>query len=156
MREIAKRVGDFRFDVQLIATCGRNAGLKKQLDGLKTRNRIHVTGFTQQIPYYMQLSDFLIGKPGPGSISEAMQMQLPVLVEKNAWTLPQERYNADWVAEQEVGIVLRNFREIATAIEKLLRPGVLGAMRQRTACLNNRAVFEIVDILRQLLNRTAP
>ena len=43
----------------------------------------------------MRLSDFFIGKPGPGSISEAVAMKLPVIVESNAWTLPQERYNAN-------------------------------------------------------------
>jgi hypothetical protein len=152
MREIVKCIGDAQFNVQLIAICGHNAGLKKQLDALKTRHKIHVTGFTQQIPYYMQLSDFLIGKPGPGSISEAMQIQLPVVVEKNAWTLPQERYNADWVRDHKVGIVLNNFRQIGSAIEKLLAPGVLAAMRQRTESFNNRAVFEIADILGQLLS----
>jgi 1,2-diacylglycerol 3-beta-galactosyltransferase len=151
MREIAERIGNSGFDVQLIAICGHNARLKKQLDALKIKNRIHVTGFTQQIPYYMQLSDFLIGKPGPGSISEAMQMHLAVIVEKNAWTLPQERYNAEWVREQGVGIVLPNFRQIRMAVEKLLNPGVIDAMRQRTACFNNRAVFEIAEILGELI-----
>ncbi len=48
----------------------------------------------------MHASDFFIGKPGPGSISEALAMKLPVIVERNAWTLPQERYNADWVTER--------------------------------------------------------
>jgi 1,2-diacylglycerol 3-beta-galactosyltransferase len=153
MSEIVKRIGNSDSDVQLIAVCGRNAGLKKQLDAMRTRNKVHVTGFTPQIPYYMQLSDFLIGKPGPGSISEAMQMRLPVVVEKNAWTLPQERYNADWVREQKVGIVLKSFREIESAVEELLAPGMLSAMRQRTENFDNRAVFEIVDILKELLDR---
>ena len=40
-----------------------------------------VEGFTKEVPYYMRLSDFFIGKPGPGSISEALAMKLPVLVE---------------------------------------------------------------------------
>ncbi len=60
----------------------------------------------------MQLADFFIGKPGPGSVSEALAMKLPVIVECNAWTLPQERYNAVWVVEKEVGLVLKNFRNI--------------------------------------------
>ena len=33
-------------------------------------------------------------------------MKLPVIVERNAWTLPQERYNADWVRENGVGLVV--------------------------------------------------
>ena len=61
----------------------------------------------------MQLADYFIGKPGPGSISEAVAMHLPVIVERNAWTMPQERYNADWLIEKGVGIALPNFRGIA-------------------------------------------
>ena len=34
-------------------------------------------GFTTNVDYYMALSDFLIGKPGPGCISEALQFHLP-------------------------------------------------------------------------------
>jgi hypothetical protein len=61
----------------------------------------------------MALSDFFIGKPGPGSISEALQLHLPVIVECNGKTLPQERYNAEWVAERGFGMVVDSFRKIA-------------------------------------------
>jgi 1,2-diacylglycerol 3-beta-galactosyltransferase len=151
MREIATRIGNSRLNVQLIAICGHNARLKRDLEALQARNLMHVVGFTQQIPYYMQLSDFFIGKPGPGSISEAVQMHLPVIVERNAFTLPQERYNATWVLEQKVGFVLKNFRQIDRAIGELLEPGKLDAMRRQTACFDNRAVFEIPDILANLV-----
>ena len=60
------------------------------------RMPMHVEGFTREVPYFMGLADFFIGKPGPGSISEALAMRLPVIVERNAWTLAHERYNADW------------------------------------------------------------
>ena len=107
-------------------------------------------GFTKEVPRYMQLADYFIGKPGPGSISEAVAMHLPVIVERNAWTLPQERYNADWVREKGVGIVLRNFRGIARAVEELLEPSAYQHFRAATARLKNRAVFEIPDILEQI------
>ena len=66
----------------------------------------HCVGFTQEIPYYMKLADFFIGKPGPGSISEALVMGLPVIVERNAWTMVQERFNTDWIAQNGFGVVL--------------------------------------------------
>jgi UDP-N-acetylglucosamine:LPS N-acetylglucosamine transferase len=62
------------------------------------------------------LADFFIGKPGPGSISEAVQQQLPVIVVRNSWTMPQERYNAQWVRENKVGLVLPSFRSIRAAV----------------------------------------
>jgi UDP-N-acetylglucosamine:LPS N-acetylglucosamine transferase len=151
MMAIAERLGNSATDLQLILLCGRNESLRARLGKLKTRNKIVTEGFTKEVPRYMQLGDFFIGKPGPGSISEAVQMQLPVIVERNSWTLPQERYNADWVREQGVGIVLENFREIEKAVRKMLAGGQLEVMREKTAALRNRAVFEIPPILAGIL-----
>ena len=151
MHAIAKRLGNSSLDLQLIMICGRNQRLQQRLEGLKSRNTIFVEGLTKEIPYYMRLSDFFIGKPGPGSISEAIQMKLPVIVERNARTLPQERYNAEWVREQGVGLVLRNFREIESAVRELLASGRLEAMKAKIAGMENRAVFEIPPILEQIL-----
>jgi Glycosyltransferase family 28 C-terminal domain len=155
MLRIARSIGKLKTPVQLIAICGHNAALKKNMEGLRTGHPIHVTGFTQQVPFYMQLSDFFIGKAGPGSISEAIQMKLPVILEENSWTLPQERYNTAWVREHGVGIVLRNFRKVNEAVGSLLQPDRLAEMRQNTACLENRAVFEIPEILAGLLSHKA-
>ena len=136
---------------QLILICGKNAALADRLLGQKTDGRRHVEGFTQQIPYFMQLADFFIGKPGPGSISEAIAMKLPVIVESNAWTLPQERYNAEWVREKGVGVVLPNFRNIRAAAEAMV--GSLEKYRAEVSKIENRAVFEIVEILDRFLKR---
>jgi 1,2-diacylglycerol 3-beta-galactosyltransferase len=151
MFTIAEKLGNSSLQLQLIMMCGRNTRLQHRLQTLKTKNRIFVEGFTKEIPYYMSLSDFFIGKPGPGSISEALKMGLPVIVESNAWTLPQERFNAEWVRDQKVGIVLRNFRQIASAVEQLLNSEQLNEMRSRILQMNNRAVYEIPPILEQIL-----
>ena len=151
MRAIAERLGKSAIDLQLIMLCGRNESLRTRLGKMDTRNKIVTQGFTKEIPRYMGLGDFFIGKPGPGSISEAVQMRLPVIVERNSWTLPQERYNADWVQEQGVGVVLENFREIEKAVGEMLADGRLQAMREKTATLRNRAVFEIPPILEGVL-----
>ena len=92
--------------LQLIFICGRNAKLADALRGRRSRLRTLVEGFTNQVPFYMTLSDFFMGKPGPGSVSEAVAMRLPVIVERNAWTLPQERYNAEWILEKHLGLVV--------------------------------------------------
>jgi hypothetical protein len=156
MLSIAERLGNSTLDLQLVMICGKNGKLRKRLAGLKTRNRIFVEGFTKQIPFYMHLSDFFIGKPGPGSVSEAGHMGLPVIVERNAWTLPQERYNADWIREQGVGIVLQNFRGIAAAVKELLAGRQLHAMKAKLSAMHNRAVFEIPPILESILNSASP
>jgi len=99
----------------------------------------------------MRAADFLIGKPGPGSIAEAMIRKLPVLIECNAWTLPQERYNAEWVKEKNVGIVLKSFKDVASGARQMLEPARLAEFRTNVDAQNNRAIFEIPEILAKLL-----
>ena len=84
-------------------------------------------------------------------MSEAVAMRLPVIVERNAWTLPQERYNAEWIRENGIGIVLPNFRGIAGAVGQLLEPRAYLRFQTATERLKNRAVFEIPDVLEQIL-----
>jgi UDP-N-acetylglucosamine:LPS N-acetylglucosamine transferase len=146
MREIARLLPDR----QLLPICGKNAKLRAKLQALPHGAPMFVEGFTKEVPRYMQLADYFIGKPGPGSISEAVAMRLPVIVERNAWTLPQERYNAAWVREMGVGIVLPNFRGIARAVEELLAPAAYQRFRDATERLENRAVFEIPGILERI------
>jgi UDP-N-acetylglucosamine:LPS N-acetylglucosamine transferase len=156
IEKIVDRLEEADLPVQLILICGRNEQVRARLAARCTRMPIFVEGFTTNIPYYMHLADFFIGKPGPGSVSEAIAMQLPVIVECNAWTLPQERYNATWVKEKQVGIAVENFREIVPAVEQLLRDDTLGErFRANAAALPNRAVFEIPDLLEQILERSA-
>jgi UDP-N-acetylglucosamine:LPS N-acetylglucosamine transferase len=149
--DIARRLDQSGLKLQLILICGKNQKLVDELRKMAHRIPIFVEGFTAEIPHYMRLADFFIGKPGPGSISEALALNLPVLVERNAWTLPQERYNADWVVEKQVGLVLRNFRYIVPAVAELLQPENYRRFREKAAAQQNRAVFEIPDILEKIL-----
>ncbi len=152
MLDIARRL-DNR---QLLLICGRNEKLRARLQALPRRAAAFVEGFTQEVPRYMQVADYFIGKPGPGSLSEAAAMRLPVIVESNAWTLPQERYNADWVREQGLGLVLKNFRGIAQAVDELLAPERFARFRSAAERQKNRAVFEIPDMLERILRESQP
>jgi UDP-N-acetylglucosamine:LPS N-acetylglucosamine transferase len=147
MLGIAKRLPE----TQLILACGHNEKLAKALRDLPSKAPRLVLGFTPDIARYMQLSDFFIGKPGPGSVSEAVQLNLPVIVVRNRWTLPQERYNAQWVREQGVGLVCPSFAKVAGAVEELVRN--LEMYQKATRQVENRAVFELPGILQGILSR---
>ena len=150
MLDIAKRLQD----TQLIFICGRNESLARALRALPAKAPRFIEGFTTEVPYYMRLADYFIGKPGPGSISEAVAMGLPVMVERNSWTLAQERYNTEWVREKGVGIVLENFRDIGAAAARMERD--LPAFRAAVGKIHNRAVFEIPEMLEQILAGPRP
>ncbi|MDE3171124.1 MAG: galactosyldiacylglycerol synthase [Acidobacteriota bacterium] len=152
MLQIAERIESSKLDVQMIYICGKNEEIAAALRLGRSRRRRFVEGFTTGVNHYMQLADFFIGKPGPGSVSEALAMRLPVIVECNAWTLPQERYNAKWITENQVGLVLPNFRRVDRAIADMSEPGALARYRRKTALLANRAVFEIPDVLSRIFS----
>jgi 1,2-diacylglycerol 3-beta-galactosyltransferase len=156
MLHILRQINQSNLQVQLIMICGRNEKLARALRQEPSRIPIHVEGFTTQIPYFMALSDFFIGKPGPGSISEALSKRLPVIIDCNAWTLPQERYNAQWVREKEVGLVVQNHHQVASAVAELLKPGELARFRERAAGMHNRAIFEIPQIFEKILANGTP
>jgi hypothetical protein len=145
MRGISKRLDD----VQLILACGHNTVLAEQLRAMRASAPRLVVGFTSQISYYMQLSDFFIGKPGPGSISEAVQQGLPVIVVRNAWTMPQERYNTEWVEENAAGVVLESFKAIRAGVAQVADH--IDLYRASVRRIKNRAVFEIPEILERIL-----
>jgi UDP-N-acetylglucosamine:LPS N-acetylglucosamine transferase len=145
MRSIGRRLDD----VQLILVCGHNAALADELRAATAHAPRVVVGFTSQMRYFMQLSDFFIGKPGPGSISEAVHQGLPVIVVRNAWTMPQERYNTDWVLENDVGVVLESFKAIRSGVAQVTDR--IEHYRAGVRAIRNRAVFEIPEILDRLL-----
>ena len=159
MVEIAEALDQADTPLQLIMLCGKNADVAAKLGSRQTqegekRVPMFVEGFTRDIPLYMELADFFIGKPGPGSISEALAKRLPVIVERNSWTLAHEKYNADWVEEQGFGLVVRDWGEgICGAVERLLAPENYSGFRQRVANTRNRAVFEIPAMLDEILTR---
>ena len=151
MLEIAQRLECFGEKLQLIFLCGRNQELASKLKNNQSAQKRYITTFTTDVPYFMHLADFFIGKPGPGSLSEALVMNLPVITECNNSTLIHERYNAKWIEEKQVGLVLRNFSQIKNAVKEFLQAETFARYRQNVAFLDNRAVFEVCDIIQQTL-----
>jgi UDP-N-acetylglucosamine:LPS N-acetylglucosamine transferase len=136
-------------DTQLILVCGHNRALAAKLQAMPARAPRLVLGFTSEIPHYMDLADFFVGKPGPGSISEAVQRGLPVVIVANAWTMPQERYNAQWVREHGVGIVHDSYRTIGRAVQEIAAR--IDEFRANVSRVGNRAVFELPGVLEAIM-----
>lgn len=151
MWQIAEYLEQTSLNIQLIFMCGHNEKLANRLRNNQNRLPKYVKTFTDDIAYYMHLSDFFIGKPGNVSISEAMVMKLPIITECNALTLAQERGCAEWIANNQTGIVINNFRNIEGAIKELLQPENYSRYRNNIDFYNNRAVFEVVDLLERNL-----
>jgi hypothetical protein len=152
--DIVEQIDAARLPSQMILVCGKNEKLAARLRATKWNLPLHIVGFTREVNRLMHAADFLIGKPGPGSIAEAMISGLPVLVECNSSTLPQERYNTEWVVEKQVGLVVKSLKNPVPAVRTLLEPGKLAALQHNVKSLQNRAVFEIADFLSTQLQKS--
>ena len=147
MVDIARRLSAATSKAQFVFLCGHNSELATDLRSLKLSYPAHIQEFTSKIVHYMWLADFLIGKPGPGSVSEALEMGLPVIVETGMKTLAQERYNVEWIKQQGVGIPLTRMKDLPAVVDQLLEAETYRRLRQRTRALKNRAVFEILGVI---------
>lgn len=141
-------------DLQLILFTGHNAELAERLRRLDASAPRAVLGFTQEVPRLLRLADCFIGKPGPGCLSEALHLGLPVITFDNAWTMPQERFNTRWVRELGVGLVLSSLAELPFATERLIDR--LAEFRARVRWLDNRAIHEVPEVLAALLPPPVP
>jgi 1,2-diacylglycerol 3-beta-galactosyltransferase len=156
MVDIAQLLDQSESNLQLIMLCGHNQKLGAELEGLPTRLRMAVEGFTPRVNYFMALADFFIGKPGPGCISEALQFDLPLIVECNNRTLPQERYNAEWLTEKRLGVALNSFHEIASGVSEVLDERKFRDFKTNARNYSNRALFEVPVILNDIFERCVP
>lgn len=148
------RIARLLAEHQLILMCGHNEALADALHRLKRPAPHAVLGFTREVRRTLALADWFIGKPGPGSLSEAVQCGLPVLTLRNAWTMPQERFNTQWVQAQGVGLVVPALQALPGAVEQLLAE--LADYQVRVRRIHNRAVFEVPGILAGLMARSVP
>jgi len=141
-------------DRQLILLCGHNEQLGSALRRAKATAPRLVLGFTQDMVHMLRLGDYFIGKPGPASLAEAVHLGLPVITVRNAWTMPQERYNTQWVRDQGLGVVRASFRSIRPAVDEVLAR--LPELRRNLQAIRNRAVFEVPEFLADILARSRP
>ena len=147
MLSIARRLDE----VPLLFACGHNVALRQELQALQRRAPHVALGFTQDIPPLMDLADFFIGKPGPGSLSEAVQRGLPVIALAPTGVMPQERYNVQWIHEHGLGTTVRSVRALGHATQRLLAD--LPAFQSRVEAMRNRAVWEVLELMAQELKR---
>ncbi|MGH7012932.1 MAG: MGDG synthase family glycosyltransferase [Stellaceae bacterium] len=143
MLEFAEAIEASDLPVQMIYVCGTNRETAEDIAALPARRPRHVIGFSEAIERYMAASDFFVGKPGPGAISEAMVMGLPMILEVGARLLAQERYNANWARAIGAALSFRNAAGLCAAIVELGEPGRHAAMRRTIATHPNTAIFDL-------------
>lgn len=144
--------------LRLLAICGDNPHLYEEMAPLAAGGRLHRVGFTDRVADYLAACDLLVTKPGPGSLAEAFHQGVPVVVVRNRCTIPQERFNTDFVAAQGLGVVVRHWKRIPAEVAALAGDAPrLARLRANVAALpENRAVWEALDVIEKEAGLAAP
>ena len=103
--------------------------------------------FSQSIIPYR---NHIVGFGRWGCLSEAVHLGLPVITWRNAWTMPQERYNTQWVCDHGVGLVVSSLSRLPQAAGEMIER--LPELHAATARIHNRAVFEVPELLARWLS----
>lgn len=110
-------------NVELTVTVGRYAELKEKLArrSLEYEGRLHVLGWTNQMPQLLQSSHVVIGKAGGASVQEAIAAKCPMIINQ---VIPgQEEGNANLILDFNVGTVADGKKDVANWVERLAEDG---------------------------------
>lgn len=96
-------------DIQLLVVCGRNKGLYERLFEKKYPN-VYLFGFVDFIEKLMKVADVIITKAGGLSVTESLNMSLPMIF---FFLLPgQETINAQTMQVSQTGVIAHSLEEI--------------------------------------------
>jgi 1,2-diacylglycerol 3-beta-galactosyltransferase len=102
LAETARAIDESGLDVGQVIVTGRNTRLETELKELAWENPTFIHGFTHEMPYFMRAADVLVTKAGPGTIAEALNASLPMILYAK---LPgQEDGNVTFVESEGVGV----------------------------------------------------
>jgi 1,2-diacylglycerol 3-beta-galactosyltransferase len=102
LAETARAIDASGLDVCQVIVAGRNNKLEAELKEQTWENPTFIYGFSRDMPDFMRAADVIVTKAGPGTIAEALNAELPIILYAK---LPgQEDGNVDFVVSEGVGV----------------------------------------------------
>jgi 1,2-diacylglycerol 3-beta-galactosyltransferase len=137
-------------NIQLVVVTGRNKQLYGRLLSARVDFKIpaHILGFVDNMPDLMHAADVIVTKAGPGTITEAMACELPIVL---TGAVPgQEEGNIDYVLDNRLGVLARSPDAVVAALREILAPGspLLRELRANVRGLSRpEASFDIARLI---------
>jgi len=111
-----------------------------------------VLGYSNEAPiYYHRLADFVIGKPGAMTITEALVAQVPLIVIKSRGMRPVQRENEAWVQKRGTGIVVDRMDPLEQAVREIIASRRYRRNAEREF---HRGVFDAAGLICSLVEQT--
>ena len=100
--EMAQAISASGLGCELVVVTGRNQALRQKLQAAEWKVPTHIYGFVTNMPDFMRAADILVTKAGPGTLCEAFNSALPIILYDY---LPgQEDGNVDYVVNAGAGL----------------------------------------------------
>lgn len=116
LAKTAQAIDASGLNIGLVIVCGRNQSLKASLESHRWENPTLIYGFTRDMPNFMRAADFIVTKAGPGTIAEALNAELPIILYSK---LPgQEDGNVTFVEEEGAGVWAPNPQDAVRALTR--------------------------------------
>lgn len=151
MIPVLKVLNRLNENFQVVCICGNNLALQEKINSLRFNYSLVTEGFTSDIPQYMAVSQCYIGKAGPGTLSEAEKMNLPVITFKSLNKLRHESYNLKWLEETGRGRILNSVKSLPSALKKYF---FNNAKKTSLAESDNEGVYEVCNLIATKLMET--
>jgi 1,2-diacylglycerol 3-beta-galactosyltransferase len=102
LAKTARAVDESGLRLGLVVVCGRNVKLQASLQSQTWENPAFIYGFTRDMADFMRAADVIVTKAGPGTIAEALNANLPIIL--YAKIAGQEDGNVSFVESEGAGI----------------------------------------------------
>lgn len=130
IEETAQAIARSGLDTGMAIICGRNESLRQSLNRRQWQLPTFIYGFVRNMPEFMGAADVLVTKAGPGTVTEAVNAGLPIILYSH---LPgQEDGNITYVTESGAGVWAPKPAEIVAALRTWLEDP---ASRERAAAI---------------------
>lgn len=118
LAKTARAIDESGLDLGLAIVCGRNEKLKATLESQLWENPTFIYGFTRDMPDFMRAADVIVTKAGPGTIAEALNANLPIILYSK---VPgQEDGNVTFVESEGVGVWAPKPQLVVRALTRLI------------------------------------
>lgn len=147
VRSVVRALDKMSDNFDLAIVCGRNEKLLKSFKRRQFKHKVHLYGFSTEIPAMMRAASVLVSKAGPGTVSEALVSNLPVLLYDY---LPgQEEGNVVYVVKNQIGGWAPTSKDVRSLLKSWLRDEKqLNSMKSQMKRLSlNHAASEIAEII---------
>jgi 1,2-diacylglycerol 3-beta-galactosyltransferase len=115
--DLARAVAEARLPVQLVVIAGRNTRLRQRLERTVWGIPTTVHGFVTNMPDWMRTADVIVTKAGPGTVSEALIVGLPILL--IGFVPGQEAGNVRFVVENGAGLLTDTPEKLVSTLREL-------------------------------------